>query len=237
MEKKNIKIAIKNINKSFDKKKPLNNINLDIYSNEILTIIGGSGSGKSVFMNVILGLIEKDEGQIFCDGVEVTQQTIKNFYSKLAVLFQSNALFDSMNIETNILFPFINRDNITDQQKQNFLNEVLESVYLKQDIKKLSISEISGGMQKRVALARAIITNPEVVFLDEPTSGLDPKTAKSIFQLIKHLSQKYKITFFIITHDMHLAMTISDRIFRIKDGSLTLMNDETAEEKIMNDEF
>ena len=104
-------------------------------------------------------------------------------------------------------------------------------------IKKLSISEISGGMQKRVALARAIITNPEVVFLDEPTSGLDPKTAKSIFQLIKHLSQKYKITFFIITHDMHLAMTISDRIFRIKDGSLTLMNDETAEEKIMNDEF
>jgi phospholipid/cholesterol/gamma-HCH transport system ATP-binding protein len=232
---KNIKISIKNLSKAFDEKEILNKINLDVYRNEILTIVGGSGSGKSVFMRVILDLIEKDKGQIFCDGIKVTQETKKDFYSKIAVLFQSNALFDSMNIEENILFPLMNRDDISKDERMKMVDEVLESVGLHKDIKKLSISEISGGMQKRVALARTIITKPSIIFLDEPTSGLDLRIAKSIFQLIKSLAEKYKITFFIITHDVHFAPMISDRIFFLENGSLTLVPNDKIEEKfVMN---
>jgi phospholipid/cholesterol/gamma-HCH transport system ATP-binding protein len=232
---KNIKISIQNLSKSFGKKKILNQVNLDIYSNEILTIIGGSGSGKSVFMKIILGLINKDSGKILFDGIEITEQTRKNFYENIDVLFQSNALFDSMNIEENILFPFINRDDIDDLEKQKLLNEVLESVNLKSDIKKYSISEISGGMQKRVALARAIITRPSVIFLDEPTSGLDMKTAQSIFLLIQSLSKKYSMTFFLITHDIYLAPKISNRIFFLKNGSLDFTENDEIEKKVMGD--
>ena len=228
-----IKISIKNLCKKFGEKVILNNINLDIYSNEILTIIGGSGSGKSVFMRTILDLIEKDSGQIFCDGIEINSKTKKNFYSKIAVLFQSNALFDSMNIEENILFPFINRTDITKENQNKLLNEVLESVGLQKDIKNLSISEISGGMQKRVALARTIITKPSVIFLDEPTSGLDIKTSGAIFELIKNLAEKYNITFFIITHDVFIAPKISNRIFLIKNGSLTFIENDQVEKEFL----
>ena len=228
-----IKISIKNLCKKFGEKVILNNINLDIYRNEIITIIGGSGSGKSVFMRTILSLIEKDSGQIFCDNIEINSKTRKDFYSKIAVLFQSNALFDSMNIEENILFPFINRDDISKENQNQLLNEVLKSVGLQQDIKKLSISEISGGMQKRVALARTIITKPSVIFLDEPTSGLDIKTSGAIFDLIKNLAEKYKITFFIITHDVFIAPKISNRIFFIKNGGLTFIEKDQVEKEFL----
>lgn len=224
----NVKIAIRDLTKSFNSRKVLDKINLDIYSNEILTIIGGSGSGKSVFMKTILGLIAKDYGSVSCDNIEITRKTRKNFYSKISVLFQSNALFDSMNIEENILFPFINSRV---ENKNQLLDEVLDSVGLRADIKKLGVSEISGGMQKRVALARTIITKPQVIFLDEPTSGLDVINARIIFELTKTLAERYKITFFVITHDVFMAPLISNRIFYLENGGLTLMTRKDISEK------
>ncbi len=228
----NIKISIRNLTKKFGDKVVLGDINLDIYNNEIITIIGGSGGGKSVFMKVILDLIHKDDGHIFCDNIEITTKSIKKFYKKISVLFQSNALFDSMNIGENIAFPLINQkiDN-----KNTLIDDALKSVGLNPDIKNLSVSEISGGMQKRVALARTIITKPEIIFLDEPTSGLDVINSRMIFELIKTLAKENKITFFVITHDIFLAPIVSDRIFFIEKGKLRQMTKEDIDEKFKID--
>jgi phospholipid/cholesterol/gamma-HCH transport system ATP-binding protein len=227
----NHKIEVKNLTKRFGDKTVLTNINLNI-NKGISTILGGSGSGKSVFLKIIIGLIEKTNGSISFNGSELkTKADYQNFYKKISVLFQNNALFDSMNIQENLSFPFIN-DKTKDKLKlKQMCEESLISVGLKPEICSLSISEISGGMQKRVALARAIITKPEMVFLDEPTSGLDIENTKLIFDLIKELSIKFGITFIIITHDIFIAPYISDELFFLENGNFSVIDKDVLRER------
>lgn len=218
------KISIRNLYKSFNKKIIFKDINLEIYSGEIVTILGGSGSGKSVFLKTLIGLIEPDKGHIFCDNIEITASNrLKFFFPKIGVLFQNNALFDSMNIYDNLIFPLMNKQNIASDE---LVDQVLKSVGLSPSIKNQYLFEISGGMQKRVALARCIITKPEIIFLDEPTSGLDFENTKLIFNLIKKLSDEYKITFLMVTHDIHVAPSISDKILLLENKSFSKITKE-----------
>ena len=216
------KLEIRNVRKHFEEKNVLRNINLKIPKGNILTILGGSGTGKSVLLKIIIGLIKQDYGEIICDNKIIKSKgDLKNFHKKISVLFQNNALFDGMNIEKNILFPFINDHHYEPETLNKMCNEAIISVGLDVKIRKSATSEISGGMQKRVALARAIITKPEIIFLDEPTSGLDVENSQRIFELVHQLSKQYAITVIIITHDVFLSPSISDQIVFIENGEET----------------
>ncbi len=226
------KIEIKNLCKSFNKNAVLKNINININKGEIITILGGSGSGKSVFLKTLIGLESRDSGEFYCNNKEIkTQSDYREFYKKISILFQNNALFDSMMIEENILFPFINNKTHNKLELKKLCDEALISVGLKPEIKNLYVSEISGGMQKRVALARALITKPEIIFLDEPTSGLDVTNSRIIFELVHNLSKKYGITLIIITHDVFIAPSISDRMIFLENGEFQEVSHEWIKNK------
>ena len=228
----NYKIEVKHLSKSFNEKAVLKDINININQGEIITILGGSGSGKSVFLKTLIGLENRDSGEIYCNNQSIkTQSEYKEFYKKISILFQNNALFDSMTIEENILFPFINNKTYSKSELEKLCDEALISVGLKPEIKDLYVSEISGGMQKRVALARALITKPEIIFLDEPTSGLDVINSKIIFDLVHNLSKQYGITLLIITHDVFISPSISDRIIFLENGEFQKVNHEWLKEK------
>lgn len=183
-------------------------------------IIGTSGSGKTVLQKCLVGLFEPDEGNILYDGVSFTdmnEDERKMLRQQIGMLFQGSALFDSMTVEDNIKFPLdmFTKQNNTEKLKR--VNEVLERVNLSGSNKKFP-SEISGGMKKRVGIARAIVLNPKYLFCDEPNSGLDPQTSMLIDQLIKDITLEYKMTTIINTHDMNSVMEIGDNILYMKDG-------------------
>ena len=213
------KIEIKNLYKAFGKKKVLDGVDLNIKKGESLVVIGGSGTGKSVLIKCIQGLLTPDMGSIKIDGEEVIG-TKKNIHEKMGMLFQGAALFDSLSVWENVAFTLLENKNIDRKQAKLEAIRVLRQVGLAPDVADLSPSELSGGMQKRVGLARAIISNPEIIFFDEPTTGLDPIMADVINELIIESAKGLGATTLTITHDMASARKIADRIAMLYNGKI-----------------
>jgi len=213
-------ITIKNIEKGFDGRPVIDKVSAEFETGKCNLIIGASGSGKTVLMKCLVGLITGDAGEIEYDGVSfgnMDADSRKIMRSKIGMLFQGSALFDSMTVEQNILFPLDMFTKGTRAEKQKRVDEVLDRVNLSQAHKKYP-AEISGGMKKRVGIARAIVLNPQYLFCDEPNSGLDPQTSLVIDRLIKEITTDYNITTVVNTHDMNSVMEIGDRILYMFEG-------------------
>ncbi len=215
-------INIKGLAKSFGKKKVLTDINLEVKRGENVVVLGKSGQGKSVTIQCLVGLLTPDSGSIKVFGDEVTTMNdddLKQLRMKIGFLFQSGALYDSMTVRENLEFPLTRILNLKDQNEiDGRVNEVLEGVGLPDAIDKMP-SDLSGGMRKRVGLARTLIIQPEIMLYDEPTTGLDPITSREISELILDMQKKYKTTSIIITHDMECARITADRIMIMNDGA------------------
>ena len=212
-------ISIKNIKISFNQVNVLNGINLDVAKGESMVVIGGSGTGKSVLLKVILGLIQPDSGEIFLEGQSLSRIGREQFLERFGMLFQGGALFDSLNVWQNISFRLIRGNGrINAKEAREIAEQKLQRVGLKPEISELFPSELSGGMQKRVGLARAIASNPEIIFFDEPTTGLDPIMAGVINELIREIVVEMGVTAITITHDMASARAIGDKIAMIHNG-------------------
>jgi len=215
-------IEIKNIYKSFEQKEVLRNISKVFNEGETNLIIGRSGSGKTVLLKSIVGLHEIDSGQILYDNRDFTsmnQKLRKKLRQEIGMVFQGGALFDSMTVEENVRFPLDMFSSLSTVEKQKQVDFCLERVNIL-DANKLSPSEISGGMKKRVAIARAIVMNPKYLFCDEPNSGLDPETSLVIDELIHSITVDLQITTIINTHDMNSVMEIGDNILFISEGEM-----------------
>jgi phospholipid/cholesterol/gamma-HCH transport system ATP-binding protein len=217
------KIELSGIYKSFGAKKVLNGIDLTIEKGESLVVIGGSGTGKSVLIKCILGILTPDKGSIKIDGVEITSLSRgerQQIMRKFGMLFQGGALFDSLPVWENISFSLLQNKMIDRAGARKLAIEKLKAVGLGEDVASLSPAELSGGMQKRVALARAIAANPEIIFFDEPTTGLDPIMADVINNLIVKCSRDLGATTLTITHDMASVRRIADKVAMIYQGKL-----------------
>lgn len=217
------KIAVSGVKKSFGPKKVLNGIDLQVNAGESLVIIGGSGTGKSVLLKCILGLLEPDHGSIRIDGEESTHLRARDrerMQHKFGMLFQGAALFDSLKVWENVAFGLIQGQKMTRAHAKEIALEKLAAVGLTPEVAELSPSELSGGMQKRVGLARAIADKPEIIFFDEPTTGLDPIMADVINDLIVKCVKDLGATAVTITHDMASARKIADRVAMIYQGQI-----------------
>ena len=232
------KIELSGVYKSFGDKKVLDGVDLTINQGESLVVIGGSGSGKSVLIKCILGLLKPDKGSIKIDGVEVTKLSRverQKIMGKFGMLFQGGALFDSLPVWENITFALLRNHAIDKKAAKELAIEKLKAVGLGADVANLSPSELSGGMQKRVALARAIAANPEIIFFDEPTTGLDPIMADVINQLIVKCSKDLGATTLTITHDMASVRRIAHRVTMIYQGKLIWQGDVREIERSGNE--
>ncbi|MGH1479322.1 MAG: ABC transporter ATP-binding protein [Geminicoccales bacterium] len=217
------KIKIRGLTKSFGSKHILRGIDLDVGVGESVVVIGGSGTGKSVLLKCILGILEPDSGSIEIDGQEVTTLSRgerEKVMHKFGMLFQGAALFDSLPVWENVSFGLIQVQRIARDEAKKRAIETLAQVGLGADVADLSPSELSGGMQKRVGLARAIATRPEIIFFDEPTTGLDPIMADVINDLIAHNVRGLGASAISITHDMASARKIADRVTMLYKGEL-----------------
>lgn len=215
-------IEVKNLEKSFDGRAVLKGINIVFEPGKTNLIIGQSGSGKTVLLKNLVGLLRPTKGQILYDGRDLTRMSkeeMKMLRKEMGMIFQGSALFDAMTVFQNVHFPLEMFSPLSKQEKIDRANFCLERVNLK-DAGHLYPSEISGGMMKRAAIARAIALNPRYLFCDEPNSGLDPQTSLVIDDLIYDITKEYKITTIINTHDMNSVMNIGERIFFIKEGNL-----------------
>ena len=216
-------MKIENISKSFDQIKVVDSISTVFEKGKTNLIIGQSGSGKTVLMKCLVGLLNIDEGKIFFEDKSFNNLSFSNLSmlrKEIGMVFQGSALFDSMSVLENIIFPLRMFTNKSEDEMIYRGNEVIKRVDLKDANNKLP-SEISGGMKKRVAIARAIVLNPKYLFCDEPNSGLDPKTAIIIDNLIKEITEEYNITTVINTHDMNSVMEIGDNVMFIHKGVKT----------------
>ncbi len=211
------------ISKSFADKRVLDKVSVSFKQGQTNLVIGQSGSGKTVLIKCLVGLYEADEGQIIYDGRSFTDMADKQrmeIRKEVGMLFQGGALFDSKNVEENVMFPLSMFTNMSWEEKRERVNFCLKRVNL-ENVSKLLPSELSGGMVKRVAIARAISMNPKYLFCDEPNSGLDPRTAGVIDNLIKEITIEYNITTIINTHDMNSVLEIGDSIAYIFNGKLS----------------
>lgn len=213
-------IEIRNIQKSFDGRVILNDISAVMETGKCNLIIGASGSGKTVLTKCMVGLFQPDSGDIIFDGkgiIEMINDERTSLRRQIGMLFQGSALFDSMTVEQNILFPLDMFSKQTQSEKKKRVNEVLEKVNLVGANKKFP-AELSGGMKKRVGIARAIVLNPKYLFCDEPNSGLDPQTSLLIDKLIHDITLEYNITTVVVTHDMNSVMEIGNKIIYVHKG-------------------
>jgi len=213
-------IEIKNIKKSFEDKEVLHDVSAKMEAGKTNLIIGTSGSGKTVLMKIMIGLLPVDSGEVLYEGrdlVKMKDKELKELRKQIGMLFQGGALFDSKTVENNVMFPLDMFTSLTFRQKVKRVNEVLERVNLKESNRKFP-AEISGGMRKRVALARAIVQNPKYLFCDEPNSGLDPQTSLVIDKLVKEITTEFNITTIINTHDMNTVMESGDHIVYMYQG-------------------
>lgn len=213
-------IEIKNVSKSFDDKEILKDVSAIMETGKTNLIIGTSGSGKTVLQKCMVGLFEVDKGHIIFDGKDLTtmlQEDRKELRQQIGMLFQGSALFDSMTVEQNVKFPLDMFTNWNHAKKIARINDVLDRVNLKDTNKKFP-AEISGGMKKRVGIARAIVLKPKFLFCDEPNSGLDPQTSMVIDKLIHEITKENNITTVINTHDMNSVMEIGENILYLYDG-------------------
>jgi phospholipid/cholesterol/gamma-HCH transport system ATP-binding protein len=214
-------IEFKNVHKSFDENKVLRGLNLTVFKGENLVILGKSGSGKSVTIKCIVGLTKVNSGEILVFGTDITQlhyAELNKVRMRIGFLFQNGALYDSMTVRQNLEFTLKHHDkNLSENEIEIAIKKALEDVGLLEVIHKMP-SELSGGMKKRIGLARALIIAPEIILYDEPTSGLDTITSREIDELILEIQKKRKTTAIIITHDLACARITGDRIMIIKDG-------------------
>ena len=211
-------IEIKNLFKSFEGQPVLKNISCKFQQGITNLIIGRSGSGKTVLLKSILGLLEIDKGEIWYDDryfVRLSQKERKELRREIGMVFQGGALFDSLSVEKNVGFPLNMFTNQTSKEKEKRVNFCLEHVNIEKSAYKLFPSEISGGMKKRVAIARAIALNPKYLFCDEPNSGLDPETSTVIDKLIQNLTKEFKMTTIINAHDMNSVLGIGESVLFI----------------------
>jgi phospholipid/cholesterol/gamma-HCH transport system ATP-binding protein len=215
-------IEVRNLHKTFGEKPVLRGVNLAIQNGESITVIGQSGCGKSVLLKHLVGLLEPDAGEVVVDGERITGARRRDLYEirkKFGVLFQGSALFDSMTVQENVSLALRTHTTMSDEQISLRAAECLRLVSM-DGTQKLKPSELSGGMKKRVGLARAIAMQPAYILYDEPTTGLDPITADSINDLIIHLNHELKVTTVVVTHDMVSAYKVSDRIVMLHDGEI-----------------
>ncbi|MGA2463193.1 MAG: ABC transporter ATP-binding protein [Thermodesulfobacteriota bacterium] len=216
------KIRVVNLHKSFKENHVLRGVHLEVGQGESMVVIGGSGSGKTVLIKCIIGLIRPDEGEIYVDGLEITSlngQKMNEVRKKFGMLFQGGALFDSMRIWENVGFGLRQQNRLNEEEIKRIVSEKLRLVGLK-DIEDLMPAELSGGMKKRVSLARAIAMEPEILLYDEPTTGIDPIMADAINSLIVQMREKLNVTSIAITHDMKSAYKIADRIAMLFQGKI-----------------
>ena len=228
-------INIKGLYKSFGKKTDiLKGIDLTVKKGENLVVLGKSGSGKSVLIKCLVGLMTADRGEIEVFNTDITKlnnQQLNKIRVRIGFLFQNSALYDSMTVRENLEFPLKRHSKkLTDKEVEDSVTAVLESVGLKEVIDKMP-SELSGGMRKRIGLARTLILHPEIILYDEPTTGLDTITSREISELILSIQEKYKTTSVIITHDMACAKLTGDRLVILKDGVMVAEGSYKALEK------
>ena len=231
----NTLIDIQDLHKSFGKHKVLKGVTLQLFENENLVILGKSGTGKSVLIKCIVNLLEKDSGIIKVSNVEVNKDETEDLIKvreEIGFLFQGAALYDSMTVRENLTFQLTrSKLNVEEDKIEAKIKEALENVSMPDSIDKMP-SELSGGMKKRIGLARTLISNPKILLYDEPTTGLDPITSNEISELINYTKEKFKTSSIIITHDINCVKAVADRIIMLKDG--TVYKEGTLEE-FLND--
>src|ERR1700676_4207139 len=231
-------VAIRGLHKSFASQIVLNGTNLNVSSGETLAVLGRSGTGKSVLLKLIIGLQKPDSGSIRIHGQEITLldlDAINEIRKKMGFLFQHAALYDSLTVEQNIAFPLKRHTKMTESEQRDRVKELLSAVGMEGDLKKMP-SDLSGGMQKRVGLARALALEPGILLLDEPTAGLDPITSGEIDELILKLQEERKVASIVVTHDLQSAKTIADRIILLHKGNSVIEGTFEELEK-SDDEF
>lgn len=213
-------VEFRDVHKAYGRKKVLRGVDLQVHRGEVLVILGGSGTGKSVTLRHMLGLEAPDSGRVIVDGEDITDLPEEQLYrvrKKFGMLFQSGGLFDSMDVFGNIAFPLREHTETEEDDLRTIVKEKLDLVDLP-GTERLMPVDLSGGMRKRVGLARAIVLNPQMILYDEPTTGLDPITADRINQLIVSLQQKLSITSVVVTHDIQSAFSVGDRIAFLNNG-------------------
>jgi len=215
-------IEVRNLSKSFDGNPVLRGVDLDVEKGSTVVILGKSGAGKSVLLKIVIGLIIPDSGAVVVDGESVLgmrRRKLNTLRKTMGYLFQGAALFDSMSVRENLAFPLERREQLSRDELEDRIVNQLKVVGLEDVINKMP-SELSGGMKKRIGLARALITNPRIMLYDEPTTGLDPITSREISFLIKNLQERYQPTSIAVTHDMQCARIIADTAAILHDGTL-----------------
>ncbi|MGH9547460.1 MAG: ABC transporter ATP-binding protein [Terriglobales bacterium] len=217
-------IQVKTLRKSFGKQKVLNGIDLEVARGETLSVLGQSGTGKSVLLKLIIGLQQPDSGSIRIDGREIiglSRDKLNEIRKKIGFLFQNAALYDALTVEQNVSFSLERHSDMSHAQRTKRVRELLSTVGMEKDLDKLP-GQISGGMQKRVGLARALALSPEILLFDEPTAGLDPITASEIDALILKMQKEGNMTSIVVTHDLPSARSVSDRLALMRDGQILI---------------
>jgi phospholipid/cholesterol/gamma-HCH transport system ATP-binding protein len=217
-------ITVKGLRKSFGEQVVLNGVNLQVAPGETLVILGRSGTGKSVFLKLLIGLQKPDSGSIEIEGTDITGlklDALNEIRKKVGFLFQQAALYDSLSVEENVEFPLQRHRKMLPAEQKERARELLGRVGMENDLAKMP-SEISGGMQKRVGLARALALDPEILLFDEPTAGLDPITSREIEDLILKLQGERKMASVVVTHDLHGAKNISNRLALLHEGNILI---------------
>jgi len=215
-------VEIKKVHKSFEEMIVLDGVSLQVENGQNLVVFGKSGTGKSVLLKCLIRLMEPDSGEIFIEGKDVLNldhKSLNELRKDIGFLFQSAALYDSMNVRENLEFPLIRNFDLDQKELDKRVNRVLEAVSLEEAIDKMP-SDLSGGMRKRIGLARSIITRPKLMLYDEPTTGLDPITAKEISSLILELQKAFNMTSIVVTHDVLCAKIIADYAIVLNEGHI-----------------
>jgi len=221
---------VRGLRKAFGRNRVLDGLDLDIFAGEVVTIIGESGSGKSILLKAMMGLIEVDSGTIRFDGEEVTDDTEQQWTQtrrRIGMLFQESALFDSLNVFENVAYALYEQTTMAEEEITTRVAETLTLVGLS-GIEAMAPSDLSGGMRKRVALARAVAVRPEVVFYDEPAEGLDPINVTRVNRLLLGLQKSLNVTSVVVTHNLKAAFAISDRLALIHDGEVATTGEPEA---------